>query len=717
MNSSIIEIHEFSTGIRSQQTADGGWVSLGFTGQYMNATIVHIPDAVEISIANREFAVAEGASSDQPAIIGRVLGIGEDTWSVIAIVTRGRDEKGRSASMYRYFITQGLEKDGFQNLRAILAWWETQVTPLKFNPFDIQELGNPYICDINTLTFALITPREIDKNDDKPVLISPAEQLNLQSINTLASKKYNANKNGQAISWAFNVEALEKPERFLVIQAASDRAYQILQKAIISAPKVLAPVLTDEEALKSAIRGLMNSSQVKPENIKIIADALANKQITSAYWHTLFDGQGAKTAIAQKIYSPQMVRLITLRAVVIPETMLEFLGWLNIKPGQKPDENQTVSLEFQNSIRRNLPQDKLANSIKSILPELLKQSSIITPESIRWLLKSNDGAWAACYQEFINDILYDLKLIVNSLKDKTIIPSDFCKCDPQTWESLNNSKKFIYSSHSHHKQEEYASFAKLFESLQEYPLSAYFYQVSQGIVPKKIFERLPNSDNNYVLDFIGLRLNREVTFLEEIIYYLFYWRYIVPIQFVIILSISLSFLSFTGGVLLERRLHSSNNGGAASTTHTHSGSGNNPTSPTTGSNTSSTGTSNSGNWRLKASQQFNTTRKAVAQIITNINQEERKQYGNNLNQISNPPKIIKTIQFVLKVENVDYDKAPSNEKDKMDFLDAIYEYQKNNFSEPKNWNGIITSKGATAKKLEADVRNELGLPSMQTDSP
>ena len=276
MNSSIIEIHEFSTGIRSQQTADGGWVSLGFTGQYMNATIVHIPDAVEISIANREFAVAEGAYSDQPAIIGRVLGIGEDTWSVIAIVTRGRDEKGRSASMYRYFLTQGSE--GYQNLRLILAWWESQEIPLTFNPFDLREMGKPNLCNVDETSTQFRKPLPeaiaIPVNTFEPILLTPQQQYDLQTLNTLAFKKYNGNKNGQAISWAFNVEALEKPERFLVIQAASTKAYQILQKAITSTPKVLAPVLTDEEALKSAIRGLMNSSQVKLENIKVIADAM-----------------------------------------------------------------------------------------------------------------------------------------------------------------------------------------------------------------------------------------------------------------------------------------------------------------------------------------------------------------------------------------------------------------------------------------------------------
>ncbi|MFM6249649.1 MAG: hypothetical protein ACKPEQ_10975, partial [Dolichospermum sp.] len=246
----------------------------------------------------------------------------------------------------------GKEKDAFLNLRYILAWWESQETPPRFNPFDIQEVGNPHICDINTLSFPQVTPREIDRNDYKPILLSPTEQLNLLSINILALKKYNTNPNGQLTSWAFNVEALEKPERFLVIQAASDKAYQILQKAITNTPKALLPaVVTDEEAIKSAIRGLMNSSQVKPENVKVMADALANDKIISAYWHTLFDGQGAKTAIGQKIYSPQMVRLITLRAVVMPETMLEFLSWLNIKPGQKPDDNQTVSLEFQKAIK------------------------------------------------------------------------------------------------------------------------------------------------------------------------------------------------------------------------------------------------------------------------------------------------------------------------------------------------------------------------------
>ncbi|PNK08470.1 hypothetical protein CEP12_07000, partial [Cylindrospermopsis raciborskii S14] len=130
MNSSdnkIHEIHEFSTGIQFEQRGNS-WVSTGFTGRYMNSTIGEIPKVVERSIANEEFALAEGSSTEKPAIIARILGSGDDIWSVIAVVTRGRDEVGRSAAFHRYFLCQGDHK-----LRVILAWWEQNNRPT-FNP-------------------------------------------------------------------------------------------------------------------------------------------------------------------------------------------------------------------------------------------------------------------------------------------------------------------------------------------------------------------------------------------------------------------------------------------------------------------------------------------------------------------------------------------------------------------------------------------------------
>jgi hypothetical protein len=717
MNLSTIEIHEFSTGIRPQQTVDG-WVSLGFTGQYMNVTTERIPDVIERSIANREFAVAEGASSDQPAIIGRVLGTGENTFSVLAIVTRGRDEKGRSASMYRYFFTQGMEKDAFQNLRYLLAWWENQETPLRFNPFDIQEVGKPHICDINTLTFAQVTPREIDRNDHKPVLLPPTEQLNLHSINSLASKKYNNNKNGQPTSWAFNVEALEKPERFLVIQAASDKAYQILQKALSNTPKVLPPtVVTDEEAIKSAIRGLMNSSQVKPENVKVIADALANDKITSAYWHTLFDGQGAKTAIAQKIYSPQMVRLITLRAVVIPDTMLEFLSWLNIKPGQKTDDNQTVSLEFQKAINSYFSQKNLADAIKFLFTQLLKEPAPISPESLSWLLNTNNSIWQSCRHEFINDVLYDLQLIYehqNNINITSNFSSQPLKFQVEIWKNLINYWRYIYKSN--YKLKQYNSFALLFENLGENSLAGYFYQISEGVVPKDLFSKVAakQGSRNRVIVF-DLELKREVTCFERVFNFLLK-ECIVPIQLVIIISISLSILSFAGGVLFERRSISENNTRTASTTQNtdhasgrqNTGNDNNSSSVETEvKKTESTENSSSSHWKLKASKEpnFKNTRNAIDQIIKNISQEKSKQ----VNSKDMYTDIVQAIANILDIEKPNYSATIEPGGERMKWVEGIYKYQQKNFTGQNNWDGIITPGKQTATLLEEQLREDLGL--------
>ncbi|MFL0705222.1 hypothetical protein AB7291_06840, partial [Cylindrospermopsis raciborskii UAM/DH-ZRr] len=141
MNSSdnkIYEIHEFSTGIQFEQRGNS-WVSTGFTGRYMNSTMGEIPKVVERSIANEEFALVEGSSTEKPAIIARILGSGDDIWSVIAVVTRGRDEVGRSAAFHRYFLCRGDHK-----LRVILAWWEQNNRPT-FNPLDKQDEGSPHI--------------------------------------------------------------------------------------------------------------------------------------------------------------------------------------------------------------------------------------------------------------------------------------------------------------------------------------------------------------------------------------------------------------------------------------------------------------------------------------------------------------------------------------------------------------------------------------------
>lgn len=366
-----IQIHEFSTGIRPQINTDGSWVSLGFTGQYMNTTIDPIPYAVERSIANKEFAVAEGAFSDQPAVIGRVVLDSENSgWSVVAIVSRGQDEKGRTASFYRYFLCEG--QDNLWKILAQIEKYEQENghKPI-FNPSETKAIGEVNSTVVDTTKPQSNIRREwLHNSTSTPIIIPPTERYTLQEINDCAFAKANA----QPVAWAFNAEALEKPWSFIVIQAASERAYQILQKAAANTPKVQTPLVVDEQALKSAIKSLMGSSTVKPDTVNVIVEVLSNNQINTQYWHTLFDGQGARNAISQKIYSPQMVRLLTLRALVIPQTLPEYLDWLKIKDSSvnKRELNTNIarSLEFQSNL---VPFLSNITSIQNKLNNLFEQ--------------------------------------------------------------------------------------------------------------------------------------------------------------------------------------------------------------------------------------------------------------------------------------------------------------------------------------------------------
>jgi hypothetical protein len=339
-----IQIQEFSTGIRYQTDPDGSWVSLGFTGQYINVTDPDIPQEIVRAIANKDFTVAERGQN--PAIVGREIG---GRWSVIAIVSQGQDEKARSASFYRFFWCEGL------NLASIIQWISNYRQKYDHQPvFDPTEQPGLMNYQVLSREDSQSSTNVATSPDRLPILLKPEDQNhNLSEIHALAK----ANANGQPISWAVNAEALEKPWNFTVIKAASERAYQIFQKSIANQPKEIVPAAFDEQALKSAIKSLMGSSIVKPEAIRTFMEALGTTQISDTYWNSLFDGQGAQNALDQNIYSPQMVRLLTLKLIAIPDFLREYLEWIGLEDivNRKGANDRIVaSLEFQSKIKNEV---------------------------------------------------------------------------------------------------------------------------------------------------------------------------------------------------------------------------------------------------------------------------------------------------------------------------------------------------------------------------
>ena len=383
-----IQIQEFSTGIRYQTDPNGNWVSLGFTGQYINVTEPNIPQEIIRAIANKDFAVAERGLGHDPATIGREIRGTDSSWSVIALVSQGQDEKGRPGSFYRFLWCEGL------NLASIIEWisnyQQNHNRQPVFNPNEQPKSMADYQVshreDPPNLSNVATLP------DSLPILLKPEDQHHdLSRIHTLAVTK----ANGQPISWAVNAEALEKPWNFTVIKAASDRAYQIFQNSIANKPKEVAPAAFDEQALKSAIKSLMGSSIVKPEAISTFMEALGTPQISDTYWNSLFDGQGAQNALDQNIHSPQMVRLLTLKLIAIPDFLHEYLQWIGIEDvlsRKGTNDRIKASLEFQSKIKNEVESSR--HTIDRLRRILINASRINDDsrifESIGDHLKSNN---------------------------------------------------------------------------------------------------------------------------------------------------------------------------------------------------------------------------------------------------------------------------------------------------------------------------------------
>ena len=415
MTSTSVCIHEFSTGIQPQRTPDGGWVSVGFTGQYMNATIDSIPQTIQRSIANKEFAVVEGASTEEPAIVGRVIS-GQPNWSVVAVVSRGQDEKGRSASFYRYFLCEG--EDG---LGKILDWMEQCHDRMPtFNPYDIRVVGQPnqgHISPSSKKSRSEIESQLVGQS--APIILELNRRYDLQLINQMAEAK----ADDRPISWAFNAEALEQPWRFVIIHPASDRADRILHKAI-SNPPVRPSIAIDEQALKSAIKSLISSSQVKQETLQVIEEALENNEVTTKYWTALFDGQGASNGLRQGIYSSQMVRLLTLRAIILPETLPDYLIWLKVEENlnkRNYDRSITDFLSFQSKLKPYLNlftriQNNCFAGIQA-LPEAMS-TNLKFKKSILWLLAIDEGIWKKSPKEISHNIRSDFQYLLIELFPK-----------------------------------------------------------------------------------------------------------------------------------------------------------------------------------------------------------------------------------------------------------------------------------------------------------
>ena len=723
MTSTSIYIHEFSTGIQAERTADGGWVSRGFTGKYINRTIDPIPRAVQEAITNREFAVAEGASSDEPTVIGREVGYGEE-WSVVAVVTRGRDDRGRSASVYRYFLCEGRG-----HLGTILAWMNTlrqAGQSYVFDPFETQTVGQPHEYTGSEPDVALRDELRDLLNAPPPIIIPSDSPCTPLLINKMAGEI----PGDRPIAWGYKVEALEEPRGFQIIQPASSRAEELLRKAIASKPNTPAPI-AGEKTLISAINGLIKRDRLKPEQLETIENALTNPQIDDSYWEIIFKGRGADKALKQGIYTPDMVRLLTLRAMVVPDTLPEFLDWM----GKSKKDSYDVSESFQAEVRKVISkapnlQNKVYEGVKLIIPRLTNQPELL--ESVVWLLNQN-GVWRLQYErQFKNELDSDLTLMSRSARRKKGDMS-FHLMDDQEWGKLFDELKSYWQSRSFPGQPKFQPLAQLFERLEDYKLAAFFYHVCFGVVPEEVFYKL--TSQGFYCSVYGIQVQRKIGSIESL------WlnakqigELIMPVYMVIPLLICTLALGAVGGRLTASKTEDNPTGEVKTTKIKDSKRGQQGVNQDVSELSSLEKSPESGSretveekfkladlvnfqsdpnfdedQKQKALSQFTSkTKPALQEIVKSLQESKRdtnlvkKSLLITLFKVQNQEE---NIQITSKINAQVFDQSLQDPAQKEVWIKAIYNYQGK--TSGLKADGIIDPGGGTANQLTKEVQQSL----------
>jgi hypothetical protein len=510
-----IEIHEFSTGIVIETKADGSWFSRGFTGKYMNQTIEPIPKPIQEAISNRLFAIAEGASSDTLAMIGREVESQGDMWSVVAVVIKARDES-RSFSAYRYFCVEGKG-----NLNKILRFLKEK--PLQFNPLDEKTIGNPHLFIDNHETKIPLDNFQDLLTQSIPVIV-PFDRASCTPIiiNTIGEEKA-----GESITaWAYNVQALEKPASFYVIKPNDEKAEEIIRKNLSNQVILNRPIF-DEQKIKTAVTILCKKNKIKKEYIETLENALNNPDISDKFWQTIFDGQGLKQAKYQGIYNDEMTRLFTLQGLILPHTLPDFLTWIK---DIKRDDLLTISNDFQYDILKILTKEfrseyiveRIELGVILIIPYLLKNESL--SEQVINLLKTEKSLWGYFYINSISkEIDHDLNLMKSYAQQKEL-DDNFQIFNDKSWEKIKDELAIAWRIPSHSNKRfkpipKYQIWVRLFDGLNESKFALLFAHFAYDKVPKSIFSKVTTIrfGSNYYYKIYDVNTTREVGAIEQFI--------------------------------------------------------------------------------------------------------------------------------------------------------------------------------------------------------
>jgi len=283
--------------------------------------------------------------------------------------------------------------------------------------------------------------------------------------------------------------------------------------------------------------------------------------------------------------------------------------------------------------------------------------------------------------------------------------------DDDGWKKILGELKLHLQQRSY-PQDKYLPLAELFSQLKKTEMAAFYYQLSLGCVPKKIFSQLNHGGWNSNVFAYGMRVKKQVSYLELLFVSLIkLGGKNVPVAFVIILLI----LTFFGGFWSGGALKSSKKPEQSTTPYSDNS---RQSDPQKIPNDKREG--NSGEDVTKkvtppkevapddsqieldyqegmTQKRFNKTIDSIDKILTDIRRQKPDKYDED---------ILTALKEVLDVRDLDYNKAKNdNQEEKQKLVRAIFIYQKKKFRYPLGY--IDDGTEQTIKSLKKESQSKL----------
>ncbi|MBD2544518.1 hypothetical protein [Planktothricoides raciborskii] len=145
--------------------------------------------------------------------------------------------------------------------------------------------------------------------------------------------------------------------------------------------------------------------------------AKQQNQLTQEQLEKIFEDLGANSGSV----SANIVRLLTLRAIILPKTLPDYLQYLDIqKPDQNPNQQQQISLEFQSQIRsyRNLLDSFLSEGAISVADLIGHYRRMEYVPAVAWLFDdSQPGLWLKYKAIFVSKVQEYFKRLYSPRKE------------------------------------------------------------------------------------------------------------------------------------------------------------------------------------------------------------------------------------------------------------------------------------------------------------